>query len=137
MKDHAAILIKNKENKFLFVKRSMRKSTLPGIWAFPSGTVEESESVEETAVREALEEVGAKIEIEENIGTKDLGEFGVRLHFFICNIKEGSAKIMDHDEFDEISWMTFKEFFDKFSDSEIGHGLVYLRQNPELWAKYG
>jgi len=29
--------------------------------------------------------------------------------------------------------MKFEEFFNKFSDAEIGHGLIWLRKNPEVW----
>ncbi|MBS3167516.1 NUDIX hydrolase [Candidatus Woesearchaeota archaeon] len=135
MKDHAALLIRD-DNKFLFVRRSMNKKTLPGIWAFPSGTREEFEDVFETCVREALEELGVKIKVEKIIGVKELNEFKVRLHFIVCNILEGNVCINDPNEFDKLEWLSFNEFFDKYSDSEIGHGLVFLRQNPELWKEY-
>ncbi len=45
MKEHIALVIKNRNNDILFIKRSMNKKTLPGAWSFPSGTVEEGEHI--------------------------------------------------------------------------------------------
>ena len=58
LQEHAAIIIANEKKEILFVKRSLKKKTLPGIWAFPSGTKESNEKIEETAIREAMEELG-------------------------------------------------------------------------------
>jgi 8-oxo-dGTP diphosphatase len=132
MKDHAAILL-HKNNKFLFVKRSKTKKFLPNIWAFPSGTKESEESIYDTAVRESFEELGVKVEAENTIATKELPELQSRLHFVTCKIISGEPFIKDANEIQEIEWLTFNQFFSKYSDSEIGHGLIFLRQNPELW----
>lgn len=107
MKEHAALLIKDKENKLLFVKRSKNKKTLPNIWAFPSGTKEEGETIKETAVREAYEELGVKVKPGNILATKELPEFGSKLHFLICTIESGEPFIKDHNEIDEIEWLTF------------------------------
>ena len=56
--------------------------------------------------------------------------------FFVIksdNKKIGEATIKEPNEIDKIEWMTFNDFFNKFSDDEIGHGLVWLRKNPHLW----
>ena len=133
MKDHAAIIIRNSNNEILFIQRSMKKSTLPGAWSFPSGTVEENEHVHTTAVREAKEELDIEVESECTLSTMDLPEFQVRLHFILYNIKPESAPtITEPDEIDQIEWMSFQDFFDKFTDDEIGHGLIWLRKNPHI-----
>ena len=92
MKDHAAILIRNK-HKILFIKRSEHKKTLPNIWAFPSGTKEECESIEQTVSREAFEELGVKVVVEKTLATRELPELNVRLHFITCDIIEGTPTI--------------------------------------------
>ncbi len=135
MKEHVALLIRNK-NEFLFVKRSKTKTTLPGIWAFPSGTKEELESIEETGKREAFEELDVKIEIEKILGSYEIKEFEVKLNFIVAKVILGDPRIKERNEIEEIEWLTFKEFFDKYRDEEIGHGLKYLRKNPALWAEY-
>lgn len=53
----AGILFLTKERKALFLKRGPG-GDCPGMWCFPGGTVEEGETVEQTAAREAKEELG-------------------------------------------------------------------------------
>lgn len=135
MKDHAAIIICDGRGKILFIKRSETKSTLPGAWSFPSGTKESSESIEETALREAKEELGITVRTERTLTVTELPEFNVRLHFIVCSIAEGTPEIKDENEISEIRWMSFPTFFQAFTDKEIGHGLIWLRKNPEVWNK--
>ena len=136
MKDHVALLIRE-ENKFLFVKRSRKKKTLPNIWAFPSGTREEFEKIEDTARREASEELGVEIDPEKIIAIKELPEFNVKLHFLVSTIRSGTPIIKERNEIEELAWFEFEEFFSKYPDEQIGHGLIFLRQNPEIWKGYG
>lgn len=128
MKKHAAIVIE-KDGEVLFVKRSMKKKNLPGAWSFPSGTIEEGE----TAVREAREELGVEVAIEKILTEVELPELSAKLFFVLCSIAKGISSICEPDEIDKIEWMSFKDFFAKFSDDEIGHGLIWLRKNPEVW----
>ena len=111
------------------------KSTLPGIWAFPSGTVEKGEDVYNTIKREAREELGIAVNCNKTLATVELPEFSVRLIFVLCSVNKGEAGIKEPDEIDKIEWMAFPEFFSRFSDNQIGHGLVWLRKNPDIWRK--
>ena len=132
MKSHVALVIKNSNNQILFIKRSMMKKSLPGIWSFASGTLEDGESVEETAIREGMEELGIELLIEKEICEKELPELNVKLHFLLCKIANGEPKVLDYDEIERFEWMGFDDFFNRFSDDEIGHGLIWLRQNKDL-----
>lgn len=132
MKDHVALVIKNENNEVLFIQRSFSKKTLPGVWSFPSGTIEEGENLHDTTLREAKEELGVEVEIIKTIATKELPEFSVRLHFILCTIKNEKLRIMEPEEIHRIEWMKFEKFFHTFSDHEIGHGLVWLRQNQKM-----
>lgn len=138
MKNHVAIILKDK-NKILFIQRSETKKILPNIWAFPSGTVEDKETIELTAVREAKEELGLKVMVEKILTIAELPEFDTRLHFVICTIKFGQPIIQEPNEIKTLRWLTFQEFFDEYRDDQIGHGLIYLRKHPEIWKtiKYG
>src|SRR3989338_553793 len=118
MKDHVAIVLRN-GNKFLFIQRAATKKTLPNIWAFPSGTVEAGEKLEETAVRESQEELGVDVIVEKTLTTLDLPEFGVRLHFLICVSQSGEPSIKDLNEIQALRWMTFEDFFNEYSDEQI------------------
>jgi mutator protein MutT len=136
MKQHTAIVIKNEDNEILFIKRSMNKKTLPGAWSFPSGTVEEGEHVHNTTIREAMEELGIDVGVDDVLAVRELPEFSVKLIFVLCSIKNGEPVIKAPEEIDRVEWMKFSDFFDAFSDEEIGHGLIWLRQNPEIWRNY-
>ena len=87
MKNHVALVIRNDKNEILFVKRSIMKKSLPGIWSFASGTVEDGEEIFETAVREGMEELGVELFCEKVICEKELSELGVKLIFVLCKIK--------------------------------------------------
>ncbi|OGJ20574.1 hypothetical protein A3K73_05310 [Candidatus Pacearchaeota archaeon RBG_13_36_9] len=129
---HTVLVLRN-NGKILFVKRSMKKKTLPGAWAFPSGTVEPGENCFETIAREAREELDIEVNPIRIIAETRLPEFSVKLDFVLCEIKNGNFRINEPNEIDKLEWLTFDEFFNKFSDSEIGHGLVWLRKNPDVW----
>ena len=136
MKNHAAIVIRNENNEILFIKRSIKKKTLPGAWSFPSGTVEGKENIYDTTKREANEELGVDVEPEGILATNDLPEFSVRLFFVLCCIKKGKIVIKEPEEIDKFEWMKFSDFFNRFSDNEIGHGLIWLRKNPHIWDSF-
>jgi len=136
MKNHVALIILNDNNETLFIQRSFKKSTLPGAWSFPSGTLENGEDANATAIREALEELDIDINPGEIITTKELPEFSVRLLFMICTIKNKEPIIKEPNEIEKIEWMNFDNFFSKFTDDNIGHGLIWLRKKPEIWKKH-
>lgn len=132
MKNHAAIILRNGD-KVLFVQRTATKKSLPNIWAFPSGTIEEGESAELTAIREANEELGIDVEIEKFLAIVELPELEARLHFIVCVAKSDKPIVCDPTEIQATRWLTFKEFFDEYSDEQIGHGLIYLRKHPDIY----
>ena len=134
MEGHAVIVLQDGKGKTLFIKRSMKKNILPGKWAFPSGTIKEGEKIFETIIREANEELDIKVQPISTFAKTVLPEFSAHLYFVLCHIDKDEPRIKEPDEIDEINWMTFYEFFNKFSDDEIGHGLIWLRKNPQLWS---
>ena len=60
-----------KEGKYLLIKRSKIKRGLPNVypsyWDIPGGSVEENELPREAALREAMEEVNQKLQIDKII----------------------------------------------------------------------
>ena len=86
----------------------------PVLWAFPKGTPNAGESLEETAVRETREETGLEVEL---IGPVDsIRYFFVRgtvhchkvVHFFLMRPVGGDVGQHDH-EFDEVRWVQLEE----------------------------
>ena len=94
--------------------------------------MEEYENIFDTAIRESNEELGVIIEPERILAETELSEFDVKLVFILCKIKKGKTEIKDFNEIEEIKWMEFSEFFNKFQDNEIGHGLIWLRKNLDI-----
>lgn len=131
MKSHAAIVLRNGD-KVLFVQRATTKKSLPNIWAFPSGTIEEGETPEATAVREAMEELRIHIVPERILATVELPELDAKLVFIVCTQRGQDQIVSDPSEIQAIRWMTFQEFFSEYTDSQIGHGLIYLRKHSEV-----
>jgi 8-oxo-dGTP diphosphatase len=65
MKDEvaAAVVYNPERDNFLLVKRSADRERFPEHWEFPSGFIEEGETLEEAALRELEEETGLKGEV--------------------------------------------------------------------------
>ena len=57
-------VVENRTSEILLLKRSTASKYGPGLWGFPAGHVEDSESPEECAKRELFEEIGADISVE-------------------------------------------------------------------------
>ncbi|ATB38263.1 MULTISPECIES: (deoxy)nucleoside triphosphate pyrophosphohydrolase [Cystobacter] len=55
-------MLQNAEGRYLITQRPP-KATLPLLWEFPGGRVEEAESDEEALAREIREEMGVEVEV--------------------------------------------------------------------------
>ena len=102
----AAVIIK-KDDKFLLVQEG--SPAVRGLWCWSQGRVEEGETVEETAAREAKEEVGfdvtlvRKLQVIENPYpcTKEI-------HVFLGEILGGELRI-NEGEILQAKWFTLEE----------------------------
>lgn len=88
----------------------------PDIWCLPKGTPDSGESLEETAVREVLEETGLSVIIDLPLGyieysfanRHDKRLFKKTVHFFLMRPIGGNLE--DHDfEFDDVFWLPVTE----------------------------
>ena len=85
------------------------------LWALPKGTPERSETIEETALREVLEETGLQTAIIGLLGTvrysftsRSGGRVDKTVHHFLLEPTGGSFD--DHDdEFDHVDWYNIHE----------------------------
>jgi hypothetical protein len=76
-----------------------------------------------------MEGLGVELYCEKLLCEKELSELDVKLYFLLCRIGSGEPKILDFSEIEKFEWISFDNFFNKFSDNEIGHGLIWLRKN--------
>jgi 8-oxo-dGTP diphosphatase len=62
---YVSVIVKNKENKQLIIRRHENSIFAPGQWEFVNGSIDDGESAEQTAVRELQEETGIIIREED------------------------------------------------------------------------
>lgn len=65
MKQASDVLIANSKKEILLLKRAPHLKFSPDLWTFPGGKFEEGEKPRECAIREAKEETGLELEVEE------------------------------------------------------------------------
>jgi ADP-ribose pyrophosphatase YjhB (NUDIX family) len=111
-----------------------RKKPVEGVIAIPGGFVEWGESVEDAALREAEEETGLKVELEEILGVYSDPERDPRGHIasvaFVARPLDG--KIKCSKEHLSVKWYKLSEL--DFSRLGIDHGKIlkdYLKWRKE------
>ena len=100
-------------DKILCAQRGMEKS-LPGLWEFPGGKIEETETPQPALQREIQEEMHCRVEIGEQVEhTVYEYDFGiVHLTTFYCQLVEGTPVLTEHieiqwlkaDELEQLEW---------------------------------
>jgi len=99
------------EGKILLIHRT--KEPYLGHWAMTGGKIEFGEHIEETAIREVLEETGLKCKVEsiKGIATEIVhNESEAEQHFimFIVQLKPETTKLVESDE-GKLQWYKFEE----------------------------
>lgn len=102
-------IVTRKDNKVLVILRKKKESGTDNsilTWTFPSGTVENGETPNDTVVRETLEETGYKIEPLSLINEKDHPQFPVHVYYWACElIDEVQYELQEPDEIAEVCWV--------------------------------
>lgn len=104
-----AILIK--EGRILCAQRGGEKS-LPFLWEFPGGKIEQGESPHQALIRELSEELLIEVELEATIfdAVSYEYDFGVvNLTTIIGKLKSGELVLTEHQE---IRWLSPEELFE-------------------------
>ena len=96
-----------KDGAILCAQRGMEKS-LPGLWEFPGGKIEENESPQAALQREIQEEMHCHVEIGEQVEhTVYEYDFGiVHLTTFFCKLVGGTPVLTEHTA---IEWLKATE----------------------------
>ena len=106
-----------KNGKYLLIKRSKIKRSLPNVypsyWDIPSGSVEENELPREAALREAMEEVNQKIRIDRIIHEDSQFDASKDTVFtrlvYAGRITEQRDIILDPEEHTDFVWISSLE----------------------------
>ena len=94
----------HKDGKLLVAQRNPGDS-FGGYWEFPGGKREKDETIEQCLAREALEELGVRIQAERLLCKRDHGtlERKISLFFFFCKWMSGEPRAIDCKDFGWVS----------------------------------
>lgn len=95
------------ENNKLILLHRMGKDH----WELPGGIIEPGENPEQTAIREAKEEIGCNVEIIRNLGCFEfvIDNRDFTSYCFLANIVKGRPKLMEKDIFDKLMFIPLEE----------------------------
>ncbi|MCL5004272.1 MAG: NUDIX domain-containing protein [Patescibacteria group bacterium] len=117
--------------KVLICKRADDRDHAPGQWEALGGRVEQGETLEQAARREAKEETGLEVEVVEPIytfrflrGAEKAEHLGVS---FWCKYRGGEVKIDPH-EHSQFLWATPDEALELISDESIKRAISKLEE---------
>ena len=120
-------------DRYLLIKRAAEPDA--GLWSIPGGLVEVGERAAEAAVREAKEETGLDVEIEEVLGVVDKivrdDDSRIRFHFVIVDYmaaRKGGSLEASSDALDA-RWVRAAEF----NGYELSPTLVELLKRVNLY----
>ena len=106
-----------KDGKYLLIKRSKIKRGLPNVypsyWDIPGGRVEENELPREAALREAMEEVNQKLQIDKIIHEDSQFDASKDTVFtrlvYVGGIMEQRDILLDSEEHTDFVWISSLE----------------------------
>lgn len=127
-------LILNKNNQLLITRRNKHLKTFPHSWVFPGGNVDESESFQNTLIREIKEEVGVDISTEvitthmiyESSYPINLSDGEPYSHhliiFYLIKINKDDIKVhVQPEEIDAYSWIDSKSLYEVL---KLNNGMI-------------
>jgi ADP-ribose pyrophosphatase YjhB (NUDIX family) len=109
-------LLKNKEGKYLLLKKSKKKyPSMRGWWDMPGGRIDPGTSLFENLKREIKEETNLDLRKEPKlIAAQDIlhmpGKHVIRLTYIgTIDPSAGSGLVIDTSEIEEYAWLTLEE----------------------------
>jgi 8-oxo-dGTP pyrophosphatase MutT (NUDIX family) len=101
------IIVLQRGERFLVGQRAAHKPAA-GYWTQVSGKLEPGESEQDAVVREAMEELGCRVQPIEKLQQLPSLNGRYLLHYWRTDILEGEPSICN-DEIDELRWVTLEE----------------------------
>lgn len=103
-------LIMRDDGRFLIIKRSDTDNFMPGLWELPGGKSEETESPEDSTIRELKEETGLDVTVGPPFNIEFFlfknNEFCLEI-FYECRMTSSNQEVRLSDEHSEFAWINF------------------------------
>ena len=126
----AGVVIKE-SNKYLLVQEKQERAY--GLWNLPAGRVDVGDTIEETAIKEAKEEVGLDVELVRKLGIWQKTAIEPPKHAFEAKIIGGELKY-PRDEILDARWFTFEEIK---KGKKVDSVLFKITENTPLFSHLG
>lgn len=112
MKKHVEVVgavILNDQNEIFCALRSP-EMTLPNLWEFPGGKIEQNEKPEDTLRRELFEELQIQVEVGKQVESTfhEYDTFTIQLMTFYAKIVEGTPVLTEHAEY---TWLGAEDLY--------------------------
>ena len=116
----ADVWIINSENKILIQKRSPQKRLQPNVWAMTGGSIIKGETSLQTIEREALEELGVRLNIK---NAKFINRYKVEDVWLDTYLLKQDIDIenlkLQKEEVSEVKWATYEEIEKIFKEGNF------------------
>src|SRR5688572_21426911 len=106
--DVVAAIIERQE-RFLFGRRSPHKRSAPGYWCPISGRIEPGESQSAAVEREVAEEVGLRVRARQKVAECDTHDGSAVIHWWSCELLDDTPARLANDEHTELAWCSIAE----------------------------
>ena len=105
IKDAVSLIIKNEEDKTLFVLRSETKDSYPLVWSLPSSFIHNDETPQDTVKRIGKDKLGVELKPIKliNEGKSDRGDFILFMHDYEAEVSSGTPSVVS-DDYIEMKW---------------------------------
>jgi 8-oxo-dGTP diphosphatase len=105
-------MLEREGGRYLITQRPSTAS-LPLLWEFPGGRVEEGESDAEALARELMEEMGISVKVLEQVihTHHEYERYDIDFRVFRCRLRDGSDAVQ-HLRVNDHRWVTLHEMSD-------------------------
>jgi 8-oxo-dGTP pyrophosphatase MutT (NUDIX family) len=118
----AGCVVKREDGKYLLVQEKQPK--VYGLWNIPAGHVDKGESIENAGIREAKEESGFDVELDEKIDVYHEAVDEPVRHAFRAHIVGGEQRAQP-EEILAVDWFSFEEITNMKNENKLRTTWIY------------